>query len=426
MSDRRIKVFLIVFSIVVVAMFLIIVFLCMDESRPDDSFLRLERLAVPDSENAFVCLQAAAGAIYRPDDSRDTVERLLDGDTWDDAVARDFVDRNAKALAALDKALQCRHFQVPAITGADTLLPYIDDWNKLSGICRVRASMLSHAGKQEEAFGALLQLVEFGHRVQGCGGALIHYSVGSRMKEKALAAIRKMLPETSLSADDLKDCAQRLGRFRANGEGLAGSFKVEYAVIANEIRMFRSSMRREYMEQAYKVSLPTSPYHLQPNRTGLAIAGLCMAAIAEIPKPYSEQTLPQLPNMAAGLAGVSPVKRYTMRNFTGTLLWNACCYDFKQMLLKTCNENVAVDATRVLVALKGFKAETGALPKSLDELVPEYFDKVPADPFDGKPFRYLPEKKIIYAVGYDLKDDGGAEAKEGEGEARDRVFKIEF
>ena len=47
------------------------------------------------------------------------------------------------------------------------------------------------------------------------------------------------------------------------------------------------------------------------------------------------------------------------------------------------------------------------LPATLDALVPKYISAVPRDPFDGKPLRYDSKKKIVYSVGYNLKDDGG-------------------
>lgn len=54
----------------------------------------------------------------------------------------------------------------------------------------------------------------------------------------------------------------------------------------------------------------------------------------------------------------------------------------------------------------------GALPESLSALVPQYLPAVPSDPFDANdnPIRYLPKYNppVLYSVGYDGKDDGGA------------------
>ena len=59
------------------------------------------------------------------------------------------------------------------------------------------------------------------------------------------------------------------------------------------------------------------------------------------------------------------------------------------------------------MALRLFEKRTGKLPATLAELVPAYLTAVPRDPYDGNPFRYAPEKRLVYAVGMDLKDSGG-------------------
>ena len=66
------------------------------------------------------------------------------------------------------------------------------------------------------------------------------------------------------------------------------------------------------------------------------------------------------------------------------------------------------------------------LPEKLEQLVPEYIEEVPVDPYDGFPFRYDPKKVIefdcveaesiesvsmtgiVYSVGEDLIDQGGS------------------
>jgi hypothetical protein len=72
------------------------------------------------------------------------------------------------------------------------------------------------------------------------------------------------------------------------------------------------------------------------------------------------------------------------------------------------------------------KIKHGVLPDSLSELVPEFFPQVPLDDFDGRPFRYLPEKKIIYSVGPCLKDLGGKERQAYSDKEYNLSFKIGF
>jgi hypothetical protein len=45
-------------------------------------------------------------------------------------------------------------------------------------------------------------------------------------------------------------------------------------------------------------------------------------------------------------------------------------------------------AAQLMVALRLYQSEKGKAPATLDALVPEYLPEVPADPYDGRPFRY--------------------------------------
>jgi hypothetical protein len=74
---------------------------------------------------------------------------------------------------------------------------------------------------------------------------------------------------------------------------------------------------------------------------------------------------------------------------------------------KKCEMDVQLRATQTILALRADELTHGKLPENLDALVPEFLEKVPVDAFNGQPLRYSPEKKIVYSVGKNLKDDGG-------------------
>jgi len=62
------------------------------------------------------------------------------------------------------------------------------------------------------------------------------------------------------------------------------------------------------------------------------------------------------------------------------------------------------------VAALRFREKKGRYPDRLAALVPQFIEAVPLDPFDGKPIRYrkVPGGIIVYSVGEDRRDDGGA------------------
>lgn len=66
-------------------------------------------------------------------------------------------------------------------------------------------------------------------------------------------------------------------------------------------------------------------------------------------------------------------------------------------------------AAAVALALERFRRRHGRWPDSLRALTPEFLDKVPADPFDGKPLRYRVSNSgvVVYSIGENGLDDGG-------------------
>ena len=87
-----------------------------------------------------------------------------------------------------------------------------------------------------------------------------------------------------------------------------------------------------------------------------------------------------------------------------------------------------VRTARTALAVERYRLAHGTLPGGLADLVPDYLDGVPEDPFDGRPLRYKKLEKgyVVYSVGEDGKDDGGAEPpREGVPEFLDVTFTVE-
>ncbi len=69
---------------------------------------------------------------------------------------------------------------------------------------------------------------------------------------------------------------------------------------------------------------------------------------------------------------------------------------------------------RAMLAVERYWLKYNKLPESTTELVGDYLEAVPIDPFDGQPLRYkrLEKGYIVYSVGEDQEDNGGVEKLE--------------
>jgi len=73
----------------------------------------------------------------------------------------------------------------------------------------------------------------------------------------------------------------------------------------------------------------------------------------------------------------------------------------------------------------GRKPSSPPTRESCCDLILDYVPAIPTDDFDGKNLRYAPEKKLLYSVSTNGKDDGGAETDACKHEP-DWVFPIAF
>lgn len=94
-------------------------------------------------------------------------------------------------------------------------------------------------------------------------------------------------------------------------------------------------------------------------------------------------------------------------------LHNIFCYSVPGLareLARTIKMEAAKRFAATAIALKGYHLAHRNYPSNLTALVPEFLQKVPSDPIDGKPLRYRLNSDgtfLLYSLGEDGNDDGG-------------------
>jgi len=82
-----------------------------------------------------------------------------------------------------------------------------------------------------------------------------------------------------------------------------------------------------------------------------------------------------------------------------------------QIVILDLRNIAGLRTAQAAIAIQRYRLATGKLPETLENLVPDYLETVPQDPFDGKELRYkkLETGYVVYSIGEDLSDDGGIE-----------------
>jgi hypothetical protein len=92
-----------------------------------------------------------------------------------------------------------------------------------------------------------------------------------------------------------------------------------------------------------------------------------------------------------------------------------------QVIVRADDYSARMRVVQAALTVERFRlAHSGALPTQLTEVVPEVVEAVPIDPYDAQPLRYrkLPLGYVVYSIGPDLHDDGGAAPPSDQRQAR--------
>jgi hypothetical protein len=368
-----------------------------------DQGLRPARATIPEASNAFGVLQEAGTKVWWPGDQAQQVSDLARNTNWDNALANAFLAKNREALAGWDAAAKLPDLHVPEVHKVDDLMPYLADWKRLAQVAEVRENALFRAGNDKEAFDQVINHIRLGRRMQDAGGPLICYLVGVAVSDMGLRQVPRWTGKTHLTPRQLKDYISQLELLTdRDGAALANTFKAEYQGQLGTLDALRKGQILNPDTGRY-YSRPTllwPTFNLSKTKALFAQATLMMVKAA--PQHYGEAKLPDLGSHRPG-----PVAMILSGNCAGQVMYYLMMPAAGSIVEKKSHADAQLQATRAILALRAYQLTHGRLPTDLAALVPEFLDKVPVDDFDGQPLRYSPDRKIVYSVGKNLKDDGG-------------------
>jgi len=111
------------------------------------------------------------------------------------------------------------------------------------------------------------------------------------------------------------------------------------------------------------------------------------------------------------LAAFDSIEKTVFNSKRGGMLTRMLMPAFGRIMQIETRHLAHLRTTQTAIAVERYRLAEGHLPESLENLVPTYMEVVPTDPFDGQNLKYrtLETGFVVYSVGEDLTDEGGAE-----------------
>ena len=332
-------------------------------------------------------------------------------------------------FALLDQALADPHPHVPSRGRIGSFPPYLSQVREIARWSYVSSQLKADAGDYAGAFRDLDRVLGVANVI--CyGGLLINHLVGIGCDAIAANAVSEIATRRDVPAPILRQAAREflahadraepyVEAVRADQLGVDRMVEVWHeAADPNMLAAFGLSTTKPHGKALYRAMFLAARLAGSTPPTSVRNLENCyqhIVALAE--KPFRASTAAEYDAFTAGLQANSTRKNLILRTRDplGCLLASRVFPAFRQAHQKFTHRDASMRGTALLLAIKAYEKERGTPPERLEQLVPDYLPRVPQDPFDGKPFRYLPRNVpnlppqawAVYSVGEDFTDDGG-------------------
>lgn len=332
-----------------------------------------------------------------------------------EAEVQAFLDSQSMAFTLFDHlmATDPATWQWPGgIQVTDIMAPpdYFAKIREMSFTMRMKVQQLSRQGHHEEALQHCLSLVAFGHRLHGSKGTIIHQMAASTTFTTALSLIEEVIANGAFTEGQLQQIQMDL-------EPLIGCSPTDYAFALRgeylSLKRCLPEARQKGWGVMYDGSTPLPGIlgrMVKTNHTMSLDLALMRPVVAALTRSWHEALIAneQLSRDIQHLQSQIHKPRFYLDGNYGGKVLVIQTHTMTNFLPRILATNSQYQEVLTMLALRRFELQHGRLPATLDELVPTYLAAPPIDPFSDAPLRWDASRKILYSVGPNLTDDGGA------------------
>ena len=337
------------------------------------------------------------------------------------AQLTEWLDSKRETRALIDRALEMRlQFPLPELGGENW--PGMG-WVTVADMKIIEGRFCYEREAFDDAAREYLDVVQLGQRMTADGSEHATCVMGVVLQRKGLSAVRRLCSDERVSVAMMNRILARLPVPPTHDRDLAMIFDLEHAFILASLResllfrkrSFETRIATMFMNVHATELLAKELYDQSKTNAMCASWAACDQRLfieyeklkIRYPDPFF---LPKdgWKNKCLFLKDV-----LLHPNYGGEFLivWNADIIN--DTVKRSFHTRTLLNLTRAFVALRILRLETGAYPASLEEVVAKgLLPEVPGDFFDGQPLRYSAEKRLLWSVGEDCADDGGAEKKD--------------
>lgn len=369
----------------------------------DDSDMKLAVREMSDEQNAFVQLRKAASLVEWEEDEYYFIQTMIDGNPEPPELPQQFLQTRQEAVVALHRAFECRQ-------SAYREMEDTENGFKKDALESVAWALWHDAEKNadvESQFELALNLIDAGNLLKASGGPLIVFLRGARLQRHGFIMLGRICERNELSLDAFEHAIERVAATQDDTGAIKNNLRANYWASRGMIDEELGS--RQWQFWVYDEDQNTRAM-LEKFRTLIRSSDGYFKDVVIPPDQFSDNAI------------LMVLKGNALGDMLSDLLVPMTESNFKALAYDRSHNS----AVQVILALKIYFMRHGELPESLDALVPEFFDELPRDWFDGGPIKYNRDEALVYCVGSDLENQGGSDPDEKWFTSEDPSWSIAF
>ena len=317
---------------------------------------------------------------------------------------------SAKVLSLFHEAVQRKTWCACNLSGKRVSFPQITNITRLCSLARLQAERNLELGKTDAAIESVLDMILLALKVERDAESGVTWLVASGVLYSADRTALKILRsgkatdeeflrlQDALRQFDLASRIDRAERMLNNDCMLSFDLMTEMMATSELSKCLEEMDHSTGLAQwARRILLLIKPYVYHHNRTWTTYTRYLEKMKEGFRRGYDKVAWDKIEGEHMEICNAG--WRFGP-NFAGRVMLEDILPAWRSLGVSILNSSFQHSAVETIVAAALFKRKTGAFPRNLSELVPEYLPAVPRDPFtQGEEMKYDAARGIIWTVG---------------------------
>ncbi len=344
---------------------------------------------ISDYENAATVYQEAFKKYYKPENTDDIlIVGYVKMPTFGEQIPREvfekslaYYDNNKETMALLNKAVEMEKCRIPLNIerSIDEEYEYLDELRQAVYLFHIQSIIQLDKKNTKGAVDSIESIFKISRSIKGT--FLIPYLSKRRTVYQGIEAIGWILNSVQLADDQLKELSSALTQNMTSKENLLSVLNSERCIYINlppsdlPTASSGGGLKGRYPPNILFQRLMPLYVTIGAFHSGKIVFAQKMDELIEIvDKDFNKKTIDDF--------------RFSRRKAGGQLMsWMA--YSYAEVIYKYQDANALEQAALTSLAIERYRLKYSKVPDNLSEVVPEFLESVPKDPFDGKPMRYF-------------------------------------